>query len=389
MTPDVSLEPDRRALPDGPAELTRDDYKTALKATLAEIKADDVPSLAAGVAFKIFLSLFPSLIAAVAVFSLVTTPADMDRFLGVIQGLDVIPAAASDLLTAPLESLVEGGGGAAGAAAIAGVLGGLWAATSAAVTLIKALSRAWDVPETRNFFAQRGVALVMTLVLFVALIGLFVLVVVGMQIQEALLPAAFSRGVMGSLLGLARFVGALILLVALFAFVYWVGPDRTRPDLAWLSPGAVTGVVGWLLVSGAFTLYVRVAGNYEATYGALAGVIVLLLWLQITMMILLVGAELNAEVEKVAATKAAVVEGAGFALAAPLAEAASDAPDGGTELRLPPVDPSASVRPLAGLEQRAAMATSKGSPGVATRVGAALATVGALAAVVRRRRRGR
>lgn len=374
--------------PDDPTDLTREDYRTVAKATAAAIRDDDVPSLAAGVAFKIFLSLFPAAIAGVAIFSIVTTPADIERFLAVLQGLEFVPQAADELITEPLRSLVEADD-TAGRIAVAGVLGGLWAASSAAVTLIKALSKAWDVPETRKFVRQRVVALMIMLALLLALIGLFLLLVVGLQLQAALLPEEFNSGPLGTALGVGRFLAAILLLMFLFAFVYWVGPDRTRPQWRWLSPGAVLGVVGWLAASGAFTLYVRSFGTYEATYGTLAGVIVLLLWMQLSMMMLLVGAELNNEVERLRAIKAAVAEGDGFAQAAPLTEAASLAPNAGTGLTLPPVPPPAPGDPLPGLEERGELAATDGGRGATARIGGALAAAGALTAVFRHRRRRR
>lgn len=374
--------------PEDPTELTRADAKAVAKATVEEIKSDDVPSLAAGVAFKIFLSMFPAAIAGVAIFSLVTTPADINRFLTVIEGLDFVPQAADELITAPLRELIEGQG--AAGIAIAGVLGGLWAASSAAVTLIKALSRAWDVPETRKFVRQRVVALAIMLALLLALIGLFLLLVVGLQVQATVVPEELLRGPVPGLLAAGRLLGAVVLLMLLFAFVYWIGPDRDRPEWSWLSPGAIVGVVGWLAVSGLFTLYVRSFGNYDATYGALGGVIVLLLWLQLSMMMLLVGAELNNVIERVRDSKAVVAEGSGFAQAMPLSEASSGALDPGEGLVLPAVPPPAPGDPLRGLEERGEMAPADGQgPSRLARAGAAAAATGAAVAVLRHRRHRR
>lgn len=372
MTSDASLR-DGPVPPDDPTELTRADAKAVAKATMAEIKSDDVPSLAAGVAFKIFLSLFPSAIAGVAIFSVVTTPGDIERFLAVMQNLDFVPQAANELITDPLRDLVEGEG--AAGIAIAGVLGGLWAASSAAVTLIKALSRAWDVPETRTFVRQRIVAVAIMLALLLALTGLFLLLVVGLQIQAAVVPDELLRGPVPALLAVGRLVGAVLLLMLLFAFVYWIGPDRDRPAWSWLTPGAVVGVIGWLAVGGLFTLYIRTFGSYEATYGALAGVIVLLLWLQLSMMMLLVGAELNNVIERLRDRKAVVGEGSGFAQAMPLSEAASDAPEPGEGVLLPAVPPPAPGDPLPGLEERGEAHTDGQGRSLLARAGAAVAAL--------------
>ncbi|HWB71760.1 MAG TPA: YhjD/YihY/BrkB family envelope integrity protein [Egibacteraceae bacterium] len=296
-------------------DLSFEDLTNAFVSALKQVKADDVPTLAAGVAFKIFLSIFPSLIAAVAIFSLVMSPARLPALLGRLEGL-VPPEVIEQLLEPPLTGLVGASGGAAGSLAVLGVLGGLWSATSAAVTLIKALNRINHVEETRNVVAQRAVALVLTLALLGVIVALIVLVVVGPQVQDWLLPARLEDSPVAVLFGVGQFLVAVALLMGLFAFVYWLGPDRQRAGWQAFSPGAVLGVAGWLALSAGFTLYVQLAGNYRATYGTLAGVIVALLWLQLSMLVLLVGAELDDEIAQLRTRRAAVVR-AGFGLAGP------------------------------------------------------------------------
>jgi len=293
---------------DDPTDLTREEYRAAFKRTLAEVKRDDVPSLAAGVAFKMFLSLFPALFAAVAIFSLVTTVSELEEWLGQAEGF--LPASAIELLKAPLTDLASGEGVGVGFAAVIGVLAGIWAATSAAVSLMKALSRAYDVAEARTFLRQRLVALALTVALLLALVGVIVLLVMGPQIQRFLLGEIVAP--ITWLLAAARLVLAFAVLVVLFAFVYWVGPDRDHPAWMWLSPGALFGVVSWLLVSLGFTLYAQTTGSYSETYGAIAGVVVMLVWLQLSMLVILIGGEFNAEVERTRSLHQAVRDGAGF-----------------------------------------------------------------------------
>jgi membrane protein len=389
----VAHEAPPEALADDPSDFTREDYKVAFKSTLAEIKKDDVPSMAAGVAFKIFLAIFPAMIAAVAIFSIVIDPAGLERLLD--QFSAVLPDAALELLEQPLQNLAEGGGGGAGLAAITGVLAGLWAATSAAATLIKALNRAYGVQESRKFFAQRGVALALTVALLVALIALVVLLVAGPQLSDALIPDQLDGSGIGFLAGVVRFLLAGAVLVFLFAFVYWLGPNRDQPRWMWISPGSVLAVIGWLVVAGGFTLYVQTAGNYEATYGAIAGVVVLMLWLQLSMLVLLVGAEFNAEIEALRARHAEVAAGAGFGLSGPAAlstlvpaEPAGAAHAAEAAGLTAPASPRARRRryALPGLEETEGNgAGSKGPSGMA-KVGAAAATAAAVVAVIARRR---
>lgn len=327
---------------DDPTDLTRADYFQAFKNTLKEVKDDDVPGLAGGVAFKMFLSLFPSLLAAVAIFSIVVTPAELADWVSEARG--ILPKSALDFLTTQLEDLTAGEGS-AGLAAVLGVAAGIFAATSAAVSLMKALSRAYDVPETRKFVRQRLVGLALTVALVLTLTAIVLLLVIGRQVQEALLGSLASPFDM--MIAGARFLLALVVLVLLFAFVYWAGPNRDHPSWVWMSPGAVLGVVGWLAISGLFTVYAQNFGKYNETYGTIGGVIVLLLWLQLSMLAMLLGAEFNAEVERMKSVHKRVGEGAGFAAPAASAMAHAD-PEGGTATLMEAQTSSHAVHPVSG-----------------------------------------
>jgi membrane protein len=258
------------------------------KATLAEVKDDDVSLLASAVAFRIFLSIFPTLIAAVAIFGLVTEPSELSRLLN--EARAVVPGDAFTLLQRTLAGLTETG---AGGIAVAGIAGGLWAASSAAAVLIKALNLAYDVHEGRKFAKLRGVALAITLALFVAIATLMVLLVLGRFLQGWLVPESMRDQGLEFVIVAARIVASLVVLMILFAVIYWIGPNRDVPSFKWITPGSVVGVLGWLALSGAFALYTRLFGNYGATYGSLAGAVLMMLWIQLSMVTLLVGAELN------------------------------------------------------------------------------------------------
>lgn len=277
-----------------PTDLTRGEWIAVLKAAKNQAQRDDISSLAAGVAYRIFLSLFPVLIAAVAIFSLVVSSTELEHDLTAAQG--VIP----DQARAIIENQLEAGGEAAGSIAVVAILVGLLAALAAAQAIMKALNRAYNVEESRGFIEQRVIALLLTLALFLALVGLVVVLVFGPQIVGAIVPAVLLRNGLGVLITLGRYVAAMAVLVVLFAFIYAVGPDRPAPRWTWMSPGAILGVIGWLVVSYGFSVYTRIAPSYNegGVYGTFAGVIVMLIWLQLTMLILLFGAELDAELER-------------------------------------------------------------------------------------------
>jgi membrane protein len=258
------------------------------KATLAEVKADEVSLLASAVAFRIFLSIFPTLIAAVAIFGLVTEPSELSRLLN--EARAVVPGDAFTLLQRTLAGLTEAG---TGGIAVAGIAGGLWAASSAAAVLIKALNLAYDVGESRRFVKLRGVALAITTTLFLAIASLMVLLVLGRFLQAWLIPESLRDQGIEVVIVAVRIAASLVVLMVLFAVVYWIGPNRDVPSFKWITPGSVVGVLAWLALSGGFALYTRLFGNYGATYGSLAGAVLMLLWFQLSMMTLLIGAELN------------------------------------------------------------------------------------------------
>ena len=275
---------------------SRDELTAVGKDIAAEIKSDDVPSLAAAVSFKIVLALFPSLLAAVAISALVTDPNDLTRLL------DQLPddfSQVTEIIEPRMRDFIDEAG--KPGVAVAGIAVGLWAASGAAATLNKALSRAYDEADDRKLVSTRGIALVVTVALLVALIAISVLLVAGGAIEERILASlplaesAQSALDVGSTVG--RYVVAILLLMVLFAFIYWIGPDyEQRPRWAWITPGAALAVVTWLVASALFGWYVTTFGSYTDTdspYGTLGSVIVFMLWLQLSMFALLLGAEVN------------------------------------------------------------------------------------------------
>jgi membrane protein len=271
----------------------RDELTAVGKEIVAEIKADDVPSLAAAVSFKIVLALFPALLAAVATFALVTDPNELAGLL------DNLPADVTQVVRPQLEEFIDRA--ASGGIAIGGIALGLWAASSAAATLNKSLSRAYDESDERKVAASRGAALAVTVALLVALIAISVLLVAGSAIENRVLASLpltdTARLGLDVASTVGRYIAAVLLLMVLFAFIYWVGPDyQRRPSWAWITPGAALAVVTWLVASALFGWYVATFGSYtesDSPYGPLGSAIVFMLWLQLSMFALLLGAEVN------------------------------------------------------------------------------------------------
>ena len=276
---------------DRPTEIPREGWVQIVKRAWAESKDDNVPLLAAGAAFYVFLALFPALIAAVTVYGLVADPAQVESQIGsVASGL---PAEARTILTEQLSSIAEGSSRSLSFGLAASLLGAIWAASGGMANMMKAINLAYDEEETRGFLKLRAVALALTLggVLFLA-------VAVGLvAVLPVVLDALGLEGVARYVVGAARWVGLLALVLVALAVIYRYAPDRDNPKFRWTSVGAAIATVLWIVGSVGFSLYVSNFGSYGKTYGALAGVVVLLLWLFLTSYIILLGAEVNSEME--------------------------------------------------------------------------------------------
>jgi membrane protein len=275
---------------DKPTEIPPKGWFQVVKRGFAEAKADQVPLLAAGVAFYAFLAIFPSLIATVLIYGLVVEPRQIaEQISELTAGL---PEEASLIITdqVTLASSRETG---AGIGAVLAILLALWAASGGMSNLMTAISTAYDEEEKRSFIKKRALALAMTVGAIVFLIVMLSLVAVFPAIADLI-----DNGVVRFLLQVARWVLIAALVSAALAVLYRVAPDRDGPKMRWVSVGAGAATVLWLLASLGFSIYVANFGNYAKTYGAIAGIVVMLFWLWITSYAILLGAEINAESEQ-------------------------------------------------------------------------------------------
>lgn len=274
-----------------PTDIPAAGWRQILRRAWYESGVDNVSMLASSLAYSAFLAIFPGLIAAVTLYGLVADPAQVDRQVSSLTG--ALPADAASLIGGQLRSLASTSIGALGAGLVISVLAALFSASGGVATLMTAVNICYDEEETRGTVRLRATALLLTLGAVV-----FVLVAIGLI---AVLPAVLNSvglGTLGTVLvQVGRWVTLVGFVLAALTVVYRYAPDRDNPKLQWVGLGSLIATVLWLLGSAAFSFYVSHFGNYSKTYGALAGVVILLLWLFLTAYVILLGAEINSESE--------------------------------------------------------------------------------------------
>lgn len=256
-----------------------------------EIAADHVGLIAAGVAFYGLMALFPAITALLAIGGLMVEPSQIVDQISQFEG--VVPDEVMEIIIGQATQVAGSREGGLGLAAVAGILIALYSASKGMNSLIEGMNVAYDEEEKRGFFMKTFVTLALTLFLVTGLLmGLLATLAVPSVI--ALVDAGPVTEILGTLLAW----GVLLMMtMAGLAVLYRYGPSRDKPELLWASPGAVAACVLWLAGSAGFAFYVGNFGSYNESFGALAGVVVLLMWLWISAFIVLLGAEINAEVE--------------------------------------------------------------------------------------------
>jgi membrane protein len=277
-------------LPD--VRVGRIDVSGIAKDTIAEVSDDDVPGLAAEMTYHAILSIFPFLLFLAGLTSIIDNVFGVgnltDRIVN--QASHVMPDDATSLLRSFTGEVVNSQGA---WAIVIGLLGALWASSSAVGSAMKALNRAYDVKENRGFIKRKIVALALTVMITGVIIIAALLLALGPLMAGGIGHALGWRQEFVTAWNWLTFPAALALVTLAVAMLYALAP-ATEHQWRWITPGAALFVVGWVIASVVFTLYVSNFGSYNRTYGSLAAVIILLLWLYWSNMLLLIGGELNA-----------------------------------------------------------------------------------------------
>jgi membrane protein len=282
---------------ESPTRLSGSDWRAALKRSFSAFMADDCMGLSQQVAYSSLLAFFPAMAFIVGTLGLFHLFDDVKALLDPIAPNGVIRFISS------LQD--DSSGGTSAAAFTIGLIGAVWAASGAMGSVIKAVNTAYERRETRPFWKVRAIAILLVVVTGITTAGIFLLIVVGGDLGDAIARKAHLGGAFEWTWSILRWPVAFFAILLFFAFVYYLAPNKELRNWKWITPGSLVGALLWLALSGLFALWVTFAGHYTKTYGTIATGIILLLWLNYSAFALLYGAELNSELERQAEIRTA------------------------------------------------------------------------------------
>jgi membrane protein len=280
--------------PDSPTDLKGSSWGGVLKRTVKEFSDDNLTDWAAALTYYGVLSIFPALIVLVSILGLIGESATQP----LIDNLgSVAPGPAKDIFTSAIENL-QGSSGASGVFFIVGLAAAIWSASGYVSAFMRASNAIYDMEEGRPIWKTLPVRVGLTVLLMVltAISAVAVTLSGGLAKQAGNVIGVGDTAV--QVWNIAKWPALILFVSFMFAVLYWAAPNVKQPGFKWISPGSVLAVIGWVLASVAFAFYVANFGSYNKTYGALAGPIVFLVWLWISNIMILLGAEFNAELER-------------------------------------------------------------------------------------------
>jgi membrane protein len=268
-----------------------------LRRAALEARDDDLPTVAQALAYSLFLAIPATMLIVLGTFSLVADEQTVESLID--RARTVLPAEAASLLRDSLERSTRSSGSGI-VMTLVGLGLALWTTTSAATTLMKAITIAFDGEESRSFARRRLLAFLIVVTLVLAAMLVVGLLVLGPHLERWIGEAVDMPGLTALLWWTLQWPVLVGGLLFAFAVVLAVGPDVEQRTWTLVTPGAVTALVAWLLASGGFALYSANFGSYDKTWGTLSAVVVTLVWLWLTSAAILFGAEVNAEAQRLA-----------------------------------------------------------------------------------------
>jgi membrane protein len=281
--------------PDRPTQLSRSMWFGVLKRTIKQVSDDKLTTWAAALTYYAVLSIFPGLLVLISVLRLTgtsTTQKVIDNLTG------TTPGPARSILTAAIDNLQRGAASTAGVLAVAGVAGALWAASGYINAFMQAANSIYDVPEGRPFYKKIPLRIGITIVAGIIIAGAALAVVLTGSLARSLAKVLGIGSAAPTIWDIAKWPVIVILISLLFAILYWAAPNARQGGFRWVTPGSLIAVVAWIVASALFALYVSNFGTYNKTYGSVAAVIIFLVWLWLTNLAILFGAEFDAETQR-------------------------------------------------------------------------------------------
>jgi membrane protein len=307
--------------PDKPTDLNKRSWFGTLKRTAKEFSHDNLTDWAAALTYYAVLSVFPAMIALISILGLVVDPATITRVItDVVSQLG--PKSAVDTFKGPIEQISSNRSGAL-LGLIFGIALALWTASGYVGAFMRASNAIYEREEGRPFYILRPLQLLVTFVLVMMAALVVLSLIISGPVASAIGSAVGLGDTAVTVWNIAKWPVMLLVVMVMLAVLYWPAPNARQKNFHWVSPGAVVAVLVWIVASAAFAFYVGNFGSYNKTYGTLGGVIAFLVWMWITNLAVLFGAELNAEIERARELEAGV-PGADEEIQAPYRRAPKD-----------------------------------------------------------------
>ena len=289
----TNATPQRRP-PDSPDDIGVGGWLGVFRRSVSEFKDDNVTDWAAALTYYGVLALFPAIIALVSILGLVGPSATTPLLDNIAK---LTPGPARDILTGAVKQ-VANGRGAAGFAFVVGLALALWSASGYVGAFARASNAIYEVPEGRPFWKLRPMQLAVTTIMIVLLAACAIAVVVTGPVAKQVGDVIGAGSAAVTVWDIAKWPVIALVVITMFSILYYAAPNVKQPGFRWITPGGVAALVLWLVASAAFAFYVANFSSYNKTYGALAGVVAFLVWLWISNIAVLMGAEINAELER-------------------------------------------------------------------------------------------